>query len=325
MNKTAIIVFLSFMWINFTKAQNRGEYDDLISEAWSLYKKKDFLNSAKKYSDTFNKFGGTINDRYIAACSWALANVPDSAFVQLFKIVKYGTYNSLDHISKETDLSSLHSDIRWTEVIEIVKENKEKEDQILNKNHIAILDTIHEEDQKYRKQLQNIQDKYGWDSKEMQTHWATISKVDSLNLIKIKKILDQWGWLGEEEIGEEGNTTLFLVIQHSDQKTQEMYLPMMRNAVSKGKAKARHLALLEDRVAIGKGQKQIYGSQIGQDHISNAYYVLPLIDPVNVDKRRAEVGLESMENYISNWGLIWNSEDYLKNLPIYEERQKKNN
>ena len=40
---------------------------------------------------------------------------------------------------------------------------------------------------------------------------------------------------------------------------------MMRKAVKEGLARATSLALLEDRVALGKGELQIYGSQIGTD------------------------------------------------------------
>ncbi len=39
----------------------------------------------------------------------------------------------------------------------------------------------------------------------------------------------------------------------------------MREAVKKGNANSSSLALLEDRVALRKGEKQIYGSQIGRD------------------------------------------------------------
>ncbi|MEZ5038583.1 MAG: DUF6624 domain-containing protein [Saprospiraceae bacterium] len=69
------------------------------------------------------------------------------------------------------------------------------------------------------------------------------------------------GWLGADVIGNQGNSTLFLVIQHADIETQEKYLPMMRDAVSKGNARASSLALLEDRVALRKGEKQIFSTQ----------------------------------------------------------------
>lgn len=73
--------------------------------------------------------------------------------------------------------------------------------------------------------------------------------------------LDERGWLGPDVIGQTGNSTLFLVIQHADLVTQEKYLPMMREAVTKGNAKGSSLALLEDRVLIRNGKQQRYGSQ----------------------------------------------------------------
>lgn len=96
------------------------------------------------------------------------------------------------------------------------------------------LDSIYNEDQKYRQMLGDIEAKHGLESKEMKDLWKTIGKKDSINLIRVRNILDKYGWLGSEVVGDQGNATLFLVIQHSDQKTQEDYLPMMRDAVKNG-------------------------------------------------------------------------------------------
>ena len=97
---------------------------------------------------------------------------------------------------------------------------------------------------------------------------------------------------------------------------------MLREAVKKGNAQPAYLAMLEDRVALGKGEKQIYGSQIGHDQKTGEYYVSPLIDPDNVDKRREEVGLGPIQEYISNWGITWDVEEYKKKLPEIEAKQK---
>lgn len=324
MKRLTLLAILSLLLFSYACGQNREEYSELVKEAWSLYEKKEFLKSGQKYSEAFVALGGKglINDRYNAACSWALANEPDSAFVQLFKIVENGNYTNLAHITTDTDLNSLHADERWNEVIEIVKANKEKAEVNLDKPLVAILDTIYQEDQKYRLQIEGIEEEYGRDSDEMKAHWKIISEKDSINLIKVKKILDERGWLGADVIGSQGNTTLFLVIQHSDLETQEKYLPMMREAVINGNANASSLALLEDRVALGRGEKQIYGSQIGRDPETGEYYVLPLIDPDNVDTRRAEVGLGPIQDYVSNWGITWDVEEYKKKLPEYEAKQK---
>ena len=97
---------------------------------------------------------------------------------------------------------------------------------------------------------------------------------------------------------------------------------MMREAVKAGKASSRSMALLEDRVGLGKGELQVYGSQIGTDQETGKMYVLPLLDPDKVNERRAEVGLGPIEEYISNWDLEWDVEEYKKNLPKWVEKMR---
>lgn len=75
---------------------------------------------------------------------------------------------------------------------------------------------------------------------------------DYINLIKIKALLNKYGWLGTDVVGQQGNTTLFLVIQHANLITQEKYLPVVQDAIGQGKADASALSLLEDREPLGK-------------------------------------------------------------------------
>jgi len=324
MKKTTLI-FAFILSTTLTFGQNiPQEYFDLVRIADSLYNAKDFKNSANKYSDAFkaNGWKGMSNDRYNAACSWALAAVPDSSFFQLDRIATKMNYTNYGHITTDPDLSSLHNDKRWTQLLEIIKQNKHKAEANLNKPLVAMLDSIYVEDQKYRQQIDGIEKKYGWESKEMQDHWKIINQKDSINLIKVESVLDEYGWVGADVVGGQGNLTLFLVIQHSDQATQEKYLPMMREAVKKGKAEGSSLALLEDRVALRQGKRQIYGSQIGQDLETQLYYVSPLEDPDNVDKRRAEVGLQPLAEYVSHWQIKWDIEKYKKDLLKLEEKTK---
>ena len=327
MKKVTLIIFSLFVF-NFTFGQNSEKYTELIKEAWSLYKSKEYLQSAQKYNEAFIVLGnkGYLNDRYNAACSWALANEADSAFVQLFNIAEKQNYNNIEHITNDSDLNSLHRDSRWAELIKIVKKNKENIEGTganHDKSLIAMLDTIFQDDQNYRLKMDSIRKKYGWDSEEYKEIWKIIHQKDSVNIIKIRKILDERGWLGVDIIGNQGNKTLFLVIQHSGKEIREQYLPMMREAVKNGNANAIDLAYLEDRTALDKGEKQIYGSQIMHYFEPNEYVIRPLIDPDNVDKRRAEIGLGTMQDLLFyNYGLNWDVEEYKKNLPKYEERER---
>jgi hypothetical protein len=325
--KKGIIISLLVITTLTTFGQNiPQEYFDLVKNAYSLYNSKDYRNSAETYSKAFkiNGWKGLSNDRYNAACSWAMASVPDSAFFQLNRMATLMNYTNLGHISTDSDLFSLHEDDRWKPLLEKIKQNKDKVEAKWNKPLVARLDSIYTDDQKYRQQLKEIEKKFGWDSKEMQSHWKIITEKDSLNLIKVKAILDKYGWLGPDEISDQGNSTLFLVIQHSDQLTQEKYLPLMREAVKNGKAKGSSLALLEDRVALGQGKRQIYGSQIGRNQETKNYFVLPLDDPDNVDKRRADVGLGLLAEYVKRWDIKWDVEQYKNDLPKIEEKIKHN-
>lgn len=150
-----------------------------------------------------------------------------------------------------------------------------------------------------------------------------ISYLISKRLSKIDILFEQDGRVGADKVGGQANQTLFLVIQHSDLKTQQKYLLMMREAVKIGNVNESALALLEDRVALGEGKKQIYGSRIGYDNETNKTFVLLLEDPDNIDKRRAEVGLGLLADYVKRWDIIWNIEEYKKQLPEIEEKQKR--
>lgn len=319
-----ILFFLVYSFSAYTAFAQDTEYSTLVAEGEKFYNSKEYLKSGQAYSKAFaaNDGKGFVPDRYNAACSWALAGNKDSAFVQLEKIAKNGNYYNLNHMLADTDLSILHGDKKWDEVVAQVKKNKEKKEENLNKPLVAMLDTVMMTDQKPRMQIDEIEKKYGRDSKEMREHWALIQKHDSINLIKVTSILDKHGWLGADVIGTEGNQALFLVIQHADLETQQKYLPMMQAAVKNGKASPSSLALLEDRIALRTGKKQIYGSQIGMDEEGKPY-VMPLEDPDNVDKRRAEVGLRPLADYVSRFQVTWNPEDYKKQLPSIEAMEKK--
>lgn len=306
------------------------EYIDLAKKADSLHRLKKFKESAITYSSAFKTLGwkGLLNDRYNAACAWTLAGYPDSAFFNLERIanafrVYYSNYNQ---VISDSALFSLHTDKRWKSLLEKIKTNQQKGEINPNISLAEQLAIIFSDDQKYRKMSDSIKIKFGYDSKELQDVFRTIGEKDFFNLIKVKYILDTYGWLGADSIGISGNEALFLVIQHADLETQEKYFPMMKAAVADGTLEKSSFALLQDRMNLSQGKKQIYGSQIRRDNQTNLYYVRPLEDPDNVNMRRKEVGLESLEDYVKMWNIEWDVEQYKKDLPAIESKEKlKNN
>ncbi len=306
-------------------SQNVTTYAEHIDNAEELYDSKAYLKSAEAYKNAFEQIEGKAypNDRYNAACSYALAGNTESAFFHLFRLTDSETvkYKNYKHIKSDSDLNSLHNDERWLEFVKKVKANKDEAEKDFDKLLVAKLEQIHEEDQKYRIQLNEIQQKYGWSSDEMKAHWKLINETDAINQVKVEKILNTRGWLSPKIIGDDGSRTLFLVIQHADLKTQLKYLPMMRKALKEGNIQPSSMALLEDRVALRQGEKQIYGSQISRDK-AGAYFVSPLIDPEHVDERRAEVGLSPLADYAGRWNIVWDVEKHKARSKKLEETKK---
>lgn len=323
--KQIISIQLLFIISIVTYSQDIDKYFGLTNEARELFRSGDFSQSGLKFyeSQTIAGIKPRFEDYYDAACSWALSNKTDSAFNQLLLGIDKYNYTQVDELKKDTCLTSLHNDSRWSELITKVETNKQDSEKKVDNYLAAILDTIYHDDQGCREKWIEVEKKYGYNSEEAKAMSRKVREIDSINTIKVTAIIDTYGWLGKDVVGEKGNTTIFLVIQHADTITQKKYLPIMREAVKNNNARPKDLALLEDRVGLYMNNLQVYGSQLFRDPSGvERYCVRPLIDPENVNKKRYEVGLGSIEEYVNFFGCSWSIERYYKILPLVVDQEK---
>jgi hypothetical protein len=111
--------------------EKEKKYNLLVNEAGEFYDTKEYQKSVNKYKEAFEQREPKLNDRYNAACSFALTKDVESAFGQLFILIK-GTsrWNKNDWVLRDSDLEILHKDKRWNEITSIIKANiKEAEKQ----------------------------------------------------------------------------------------------------------------------------------------------------------------------------------------------------
>lgn len=315
--KLTITILILFI-CSFTYGQR---YKSIIAEADGFYNSKEYQKSVDKFREAFKIEQKSADDFYNAGCAASLLGDKELAFEWLNLALKNG-WTNIRHLKTDSDLISLHDSKKWTTLLSQMQNEVDKMEANYNKPLQAKLLAIYEDDQPIRQQYISAQKEFGYQSKQVDSLGKVMMYKDSINLIKVTEILDKYGWVGPDKVGATANQTLFLIIQHSDLKTQQKYLPMLREAVKSKNANGSALALLEDRVALGEGKRQVYGSQIGRDNETNKNYVLPLDDPDNVDKRRAEVGLGLLAEYLKRWEIIWNVEEYKKQLPELEERHK---
>jgi len=322
------IVWILLLIVAQNGWSQNDEYSRLVELADSFYMAKDYLNTAFSLSAAFKVNGGwgKRKDRYWAGCAWALAEYPDSAFYNLQRAAINGRYSDYDYISNDNRLVSLHNDERWQALLECVRENKAEIDAKLDKPLVAVLDSIQNSITQNVDQINNLVQKHGYFSQEYQNHLQLIQKSGPLNIKIIQKILDSRGWPDEELIGIQGSQTISLVLEQADVETIEKYLPLLRESVKKRKQSARILEGLEDEYSLKKTGRQIYGSICGFDPSTRQYFILPLEDPDNVDKRRAELGLVPLSKFAKISGIKWDVEQYKKDLPrlieIYKNRRK---
>jgi outer membrane protein assembly factor BamB len=167
------------------------------------------------------------------------------------------------------------------------------------------LEKMMEEDQKFRTRVMAVEEKYGQNSKELAALWKEQAEIDSRLLKRLEEIIKQYGWPGVSMVGREASLAAFLIIQHADYEYQKKYFPLINEAMKKGEIEPGHVALLEDRILMHEGKKQIYGSQLRKNEKTGKYEMWPVEDEENLDKRRASVGLEPIAEYLKRFGVTY--------------------
>ncbi|MCB0685567.1 MAG: hypothetical protein KDC53_03550 [Saprospiraceae bacterium] len=192
-------------------------------------------------------------------------------------------------------------------------------------NLISILDTIWQTEQTPIRLRDSLMKIYGAESEEYNEQQLIYEKNHIVNEEKVRDILDKYGWPDKTVIGEQGNWTICNVIQHSDNEIRIKYLPMMREAVKDKKLEPRFLVRAEDRIATERGDLQIYGGQMKYYPETKSFNVWPVFDPINVDKRRAEIGLEPIAKFLKErFDFDWNLEEQIKRSEEFEMARQKN-
>ncbi len=210
--------------------------------------------------------------------------------------------------------------------------NKKKTTDSQNPKHlsseylIAFLDTIYRAEQEPIRLRDSLAEKFGMESEERRVQNEIYKKNHTINEAKIKDLLSKHGWPSKDSIGELGSLTICNVLQHSSPEVRVAYLPMMRDAVMSKKLAARFLVRAEDRIATDRGNLQVYGGQVKYYPETKSFNVWPVYDPVNIDKRRAEIGLGPIAEHLKNrFNLEWNLEEQIKRSEEFETKRNANN
>jgi hypothetical protein len=179
------------------------------------------------------------------------------------------------------------------------------------------LDSIFELDQKYRAEMQSVQNEFGWNSDEMNDLWTKQNRIDSSNLHRILEIIENvGGYPGQSLVGHSASKTTFYVLQHAPDSVQEDYYEMIINAAKNNELKRGLVAMYQDRYLMHRGEPQIFGTQVRTEYDIDSLtgekiertFVWPIADTNNLDSLRLWNGLLNLEDYLNNFGISrWDS------------------
>jgi hypothetical protein len=125
------------------------------------------------------------------------------------------------------------------------------------------------------------------------------AKIDGDNVQYLKSLIGEIGWVDVPRFGEETSNAAFMIVQHSGH--MRLMLAALPEIEKDVKAKrfqdGQPYALLYDRMHLLLGEKQRYGSQVGQNE-EGEVVVLRLEDRARVDEFRKELGLMPLSTYL---------------------------
>ena len=129
---------------------------------------------------------------------------------------------------------------------------------------------------------------------------ARMRDIDKGNTERMKEIVKQFGWPDADLVGEDGRDAAFILVQHGNYEFQKEMLPLVTQAYKANRLPGQFYALLLDRVLVREGKSQVYGTQAKgvQNWKGHDPVLEPIEDEANVDKRRAEVGLPPLAEYL---------------------------
>jgi len=272
------------------------------SKADSLREAGNLKLAIEEFSGLYKQDPTNRNNTYDFACALALDKQIDTAFYYLNMATANDT--SVQALI-DPDFYYLIEDARWGELQDKLVERVEaKYGKYQNLELSKELWTMHIKDQAFYYHIHLAGRTIGMDSPIVFALWELKRQINDRNLERVIEIIETQGWPKESVVKGSAASAVFLVIQHADPETQKKYLPVMKEAANNGEASWSSLALLIDRVNLGEGKEQVYGSQIYRNE-DGSFYVKDLMEPEYVNQRRKEVGLEPIEDYVRNWGIEW--------------------
>lgn len=274
------------------------------SPADSLRQLGDVKGAIEYFRAMQKEEGNNFREFYNYACALSVDYQIDSAFKYL-KIAM--TQDTSPTAFCDPDFLNLRKDKRWSEFETnlIVLIQKKYDNPYKDVDYAKRLWYMQATDQAYYDCIDLAESKIGRNSTVVRALWKLKEKLNDENQKELVQLIETKGWPKNSVVGQRAAGAAFLVIQHSDADKQKKYLPTIEKLCKENEASWGSYALMYDRIQTSDNKPQKYGSQVRFNPQTNTYELFPLLDETKVDEWRQEVGLGSLAEYVSNWGIVF--------------------
>lgn len=132
-----------------------------------------------------------------------------------------------------------------------------------------------------------------------------MAKVDRENTRRMIELIRDIGWLSKARFDAETQLGAFLIVQHSgNMRLMRTVLPLVEKEAKRDPTLGQTYALLYDRVQLGLGRKQRYGTQT-QTNADGSVSIGRLENPLRIDGWRREMGLGPLGDYVRSLGELY--------------------
>ncbi len=127
---------------------------------------------------------------------------------------------------------------------------------------------------------------------------ARIEAEDAKNRPEVLRIFNKYGWVTNSLAGKDAAHDFWLLIQHQTPEIQRRLLPALEKAAETGNAAMGDYAYLYDRVQVGLGRPQHWGTQTNCE--DGKPVLAPVDDPAGLDARRKKLYMLPIGKYLKN-------------------------
>jgi hypothetical protein len=173
----------------------------------------------------------------------------------------------------------------------------------LNKDKFVYVGSVDYVEVDCNKKSEILSEVYASDQKiRRENNLIKNAKEDHRNQELVISIIEKCGMPTLNEVTQEQMNAIWLGLQHNtDNKYRIKYFPLIEKAVKNGDLSKEQYALMKDRMLMDEGKPQIFGSQLKNGKLYD------LESPENVNKRRQEMGLEPIEDYLKRFGISYDT------------------